>query len=75
MIKVCHLSSVTIDLTQESFYKQCQSLASDNRLVSLVIADGLGNENKDNISIFDVGKQKIDIEEYLKRLMMFIKKH
>ena len=37
---------------------ECQSLASDNRLVSLVIADGLGSEIKDDISIFDVGKQK-----------------
>ena len=42
----------------QNLYKQCQSLSSDNRTVSLVIADGLGNEIKDNISIFDVGKQK-----------------
>ena len=58
MIKVCHLSSAHHRFDTRIFYKQCQSLASDNRLVSLVIADGLGNENRDNISIFDVGKQK-----------------
>ena len=58
MIKVCHLSSAHHRFDTRIFYKQCQSLASDNRLVSLVIADGLGNEIKDDISIFDVGKQK-----------------
>tara|TARA_Y100000991_G_scaffold215122_2_gene204584 strand:+ start:3858 stop:4970 length:1113 start_codon:yes stop_codon:yes gene_type:complete len=58
MIKVGHLSSAHNRFDTRIFYKQCQSLASDNRTVSLVIADGLGNEIKDNISIFDVGKQK-----------------
>ena len=53
MIKVCHLSSAHHRFDTRIFYKQCQSLASDNRLVSLVIADGLGNENRDNISIFE----------------------
>ena len=75
MIKVCHLSSAHHRFDTRIFYKQCQSLASDNRLVSLVIADGLGSEIKDDISIFDVGKQKIDLEEYLEQLMIFIKKH
>ena len=58
MIKVCHLSSAHHRFDTRIFYKQCQSLASDNRKVSLIIADGLGNEIKDDISIFDVGKQK-----------------
>ena len=58
MIKVCHLSSAHHRFDTRSFDKQCHSLVSDNRKVSLVIADGLGNEIKDDISIFDVGKQK-----------------
>ena len=49
MIKVCHLSSAHHRFDTRIFYKQCQSLASDNRLVSLVIADGLGNEIKDDM--------------------------
>ena len=46
MIKVGHLSSAHNRFDTRIFYKQCQSLSSDNRTVSLVIADGLGNENK-----------------------------
>jgi glycosyltransferase involved in cell wall biosynthesis len=58
MNKVGHLSSAHNRFDTRIFFKQCQSLANNNRKVSLVIADGLGNEVRDDISIFDVGKQK-----------------
>lgn len=55
-MKICHLTSVHPRYDTRIFYKECVSLANANNDVVLVVADGLGDEQKNGISIIDVGK-------------------
>ena len=55
-MKVCHLTSVHTRYDTRIFLKECQSLASNGYKVSLVVADGLFDEYKEGVSIYDVGK-------------------
>lgn len=52
---VCHITSVHPRYDSRIFLKQARSLASNGYKVSIVVSDGIGNEVKDGISIFDVG--------------------
>ncbi|QUM75957.1 glycosyltransferase family 4 protein [Moritella sp. 24] len=56
MINVCHLTSVHPRYDTRIFIKMCTSLADNGYVVSLIVADGLGNEVKNNVHIVDVGK-------------------
>lgn len=53
--QVVHLTSVHPRYDTRIFLKQCRSLASAGYSVSLVVADGKGDETNDGVSIFDVG--------------------
>lgn len=54
--KIVHLSSVHPRYDTRIFIKECSSLAKiPDYEVSLVIADGQGNEIKNNVTIYDVG--------------------
>ena len=52
---ITHLTSAHPRYDTRIFIKECQSLAKLYD-VSLVVADGLGDEEKDGIKIYDVGK-------------------
>lgn len=55
-LKVSHLSSAHTRYDIRIFLKMCTSLAkNENYKVSLVIADGKGDETKNNVNIVDVG--------------------
>ena len=54
--KVAHLTSVHTRFDTRIFIKECTSLANNGYSVALVVADGKGNETKNNVTIFDVGK-------------------
>ncbi|ENM3835789.1 glycosyltransferase family 4 protein [Vibrio cholerae] len=56
--KVAHLTSVHPRFDTRIFLKECISLANSGYSVSLVVADGKGDETKNNISIYDVGASK-----------------
>lgn len=57
MIKITHLTSVHARYDTRIFIKECSSLAKvDNHEVSLIVADGKGDEKKNGVSIHDVGK-------------------
>jgi len=58
MIKIAHLTSVHFRYDTRIFLKQCISLASNGYDVTLIVADGKGDENKENIAIYDVGRPK-----------------
>lgn len=53
--KIVHMTSVHSRYDSRIFLKECISLAKNKYEVSLVVADGLKNEKKDNIKIYDIG--------------------
>jgi glycosyltransferase involved in cell wall biosynthesis len=54
-MKVAHLTSVHPRYDTRIFLKECRSLAANGYDVSLVVADGQGDETKDGVQILDVG--------------------
>jgi glycosyltransferase involved in cell wall biosynthesis len=56
MIKITHLTSAHARYDTRIFLKMCSSLAkNENYKVSLVVADGEGDETKNGVSIVDIG--------------------
>jgi len=65
--KITHLTSAHPRYDTRIFVKMCSSLAKvENYKVNLIVADGLGNEIKNSISIYDVGKIEGRINRILK---------
>jgi hypothetical protein len=52
--KITHLTSVHLRYDIRIFLKMCTSLAVNNYQVSLVVADGKGDEEKNGVAIYDV---------------------
>lgn len=55
-MKVAHLTSAHPRYDTRIFLKQCRSLASAGHQVTLVVADGHGDEQREGVAITDVGK-------------------
>ncbi|MFQ1894938.1 glycosyltransferase family 4 protein [Aeromonas veronii] len=58
MNKIAHLSSVHTRYDTRIFLKECTTLAKNGYSVSLIVADGKGDETKNDVSIYDVGSSK-----------------
>ncbi len=56
--RVVHLTSAHPRYDTRIFLKMCSSLAQYDYVVSLVVADGFGDEVKNGVAIFDVGAKK-----------------
>lgn len=56
--KIVHLTSVHPRFDTRIFYKMCVSLANNGYDISLVVADGEGDEIRNGIFIYDVGVSK-----------------
>lgn len=54
-MKVCHLSSVHQRNDTRIFFKQCMTLQKNGYDTFWIVADGLGDEVKNGVSIIDVG--------------------
>lgn len=54
-IRLAHLTSVHPRFDTRIFLKECLSLVSSGYFVSLVVADGLGDEQRSGVDIYDVG--------------------
>jgi glycosyltransferase involved in cell wall biosynthesis len=52
---ICHLTSAHSRYDSRIFQKQCKSIAESGNTVTLILADGLGNEFVDGVKIIDVG--------------------
>ncbi len=63
-MKICHLTSVHKRFDTRIFVKECQSLSNNNFNISLIVADNLGNDFKNNIKIYDVGKEDFRIKRF-----------
>jgi len=56
MAKIVHVTSAHTRYDVRIYHKQCRSLALAGHEVFLLVADGKGDEQKDNIRIIDVGR-------------------
>jgi len=56
--EIAHLTSAHPRYDTRIFLKMCTSLANNDYHVSLVVADGKGDETRNNVSIHDVGASK-----------------
>lgn len=56
MFKITHLTSVHPRYDTRIFLKMCGSIAAVGYQVSLVVADGKGDEIRNGVDIFDVGR-------------------
>ncbi|WP_278405679.1 glycosyltransferase family 4 protein [Pseudoalteromonas ruthenica] len=63
---ICHLTSVHNRSDTRVYLKMCESLKSAGYKVSLVVADGQGDETKDGVNIFDVGTASSRFSRILK---------
>lgn len=70
MKKVCHLTTVHVRYDTRVFVKECSSLAVNGFEVTLIVADGLGNEIKNGVNVKDIGKPS----SRLNRILTYHKK-
>lgn len=66
--KICHLTSMHHRFDGRIFQKECISLSKAGYDVSLIVADGNGDEIVDGIKVYDVGKELGRISRFLKLL-------
>ncbi len=65
-MKIAHLTSVHHRYDTRIFLKMCRGAAAAGNQVYLVVADGLGNENREGVNIIDVGRAKGRISQIIK---------
>lgn len=64
--KIAHLTSVHKRHDIRIFLKQCISLSKNNYDVTLIVADGKGNETNCNVKILDVGTSRMRLDRMLR---------
>jgi len=65
LYKICHLTSVHNRYDVRIFWKESVSLKKAGFDVSLIVADGFGDEIKEGVQIFDVSKETKRIKRIL----------
>jgi len=63
--KIAHLTSAHLRHDIRIFHKECTSLAQNNFKVSLLVADGKGNEINNGIEIQDIGARGNRLKRFL----------
>lgn len=69
-MKIVHITTVHKRFDSRIFYKECISLHREFNNVTLIVADGKGNETKDGIVIIDIGQY----DNRIKRLLVSSKR-
>lgn len=65
MEKIVHLTSAHPRYDTRIFLKECASLLDAGYAVSLIVADGKGDERKSGVCVFDVGKSNGRLDRIL----------
>ena len=73
-MKIVHITTVHQRFDSRIFYKECMSLKRKFNDVTLIVADGKGNEIKDGINIIDVGSDSNRIKRLIFTSKRAIKK-
>lgn len=74
-IKICHLTTVHKRYDIRIFVKECSSLAKiKNFSVNLIVADGNGEEIKNNVKVYDIGKPKGRLNRFYNASKLIYKK-
>jgi len=74
MKKICQLTSVHPRYDTRIFVKECQALQKAGFDVALIVADSKGDEIKNNINIYDIGKEQTRAKRMLKTHRKIYKK-
>lgn len=69
--RVCHLTSAHNRRDHRIFFKECRSLADAGYETHLVVADGLGSELVDGVSIHDLGVFRGRLQRFTKGPLEF----
>lgn len=71
-IRICHLTTVHVRYDTRIFVKECCGLAANGYDVTLIVADGKGDEEKNGVKILDIGKPSgriVRILSYHKKIL------
>ncbi|MDA3909729.1 MAG: glycosyltransferase family 4 protein [Bacteroidales bacterium] len=74
MISICHITTVHKRFDVRIFHKECTSLRKTWSSISIIVADGLGDETRNGITIYDIGKPKGRKERFLNMTRLALKK-
>jgi glycosyltransferase involved in cell wall biosynthesis len=70
---ICHLTSAHYRYDSRIFQKQCRSIAKSGNTVTLIVADGKGNELVNGVKIIDVGVLKGRINRMFRTTLLIYK--
>jgi glycosyltransferase involved in cell wall biosynthesis len=70
---ICHFTSAHARFDSRIFEKMCRSISQYGYRVTLIVADGLGNEIIDNVNIVDVGRNSGRLNRMLKTTILIWK--
>ncbi len=74
MSKVVHITSVHPRFDTRIFYKECLSLYNKGMDVSLIVADGKGDQKVNGVAVYDVGKPKGRFDRILRTSKKIVNK-
>lgn len=74
MKRICHMTCVHKRYDTRIFQKECRSLARNGYDVSLIVADGKGDEVKDGVKIYDVGSNAVSRIKRMTRITKLVQK-
>lgn len=73
MKKICHLTCVHKRYDTRIFLHECKSLAVNGFDVSLIVADGKGDEIKDGVRIYDIGSNQVSRWKRMTKITKMVK--
>lgn len=70
---IVHIATVQNRNTSRVFYRSCVALSNKGYRVTLIVADGLGNETKEGVQIIDLGKENNRFKKIISNFRAILK--